>query len=243
MKQFAILGLSYFGKNVLEEMLDLDIDILIVDKDRELIDLYKDQPLSAVVADISSEEILRKILPKNLDGVVIDMGDKVESSILVTSYCRKLGIPRIFVKAVTDGHAEILNLVGATNVVFPNREAAKRVTPLLVSSGMLNYLPVSGNLVIAEVEVPDNLFGVSLLKANIRKSQGVNLISIKSGEDEEYGMVDPEYIFQPGDIALVSGSDEAIENFAQLKGKRGRHGLKFSDIGKLFRKAGSRVKT
>lgn len=236
MKQFAILGLSYFGKNVLEEMLELDIDILIVDKDREVIDLYKDTSIGAVVADISSEDMLRKILPKKLDGVVIDMGEKIESSILVTSYCRKMGIPRIFVKAVTEGHAEILELVGATNVVFPNREAAKRVTPLLVSSGMLNYLPVSGNLVIAEVAVPEFLFGLSLLKANIRQSHNINLISIKQGEAGDYFMAGPEHIFKSGDIALVSGSDEAIEKFAGYTGRPAKHQSKLSSLGKLFRK-------
>ncbi|HSV56693.1 MAG TPA: NAD-binding protein, partial [Magnetospirillaceae bacterium] len=153
MKQFAILGLSWFGKNVLEELLELGAEVLIVDKDRDVIDLYGDHPVAAVVLDIMNEEILRNALPKGLDGVVIDMGDKIEASILATSYCRKLGIPRIFVKAVTEGHAEILEMVGATKVVFPNREAAKRITPLLMSRGILNYLPVSGKFVIAELAI------------------------------------------------------------------------------------------
>ena len=34
MKQFAIIGLSYFGKNVLEELLELNVEVLIIDKDR-----------------------------------------------------------------------------------------------------------------------------------------------------------------------------------------------------------------
>ena len=42
MKQFAILGLSYFGKDVLEELLELGADIMIIDKDRTVIDAYKD---------------------------------------------------------------------------------------------------------------------------------------------------------------------------------------------------------
>lgn len=233
MKQFAILGLSRFGKNVLDELLEFGADVMIVDKDRELIDAYRDQPVTAVVMEIESEDNLRKALPKGLDGVVIDMGDKIEASILATSYCRKLGIPRIFVKAVTEGHAEILEMVGATNVVFPNREAAKRVTPLLVSSGLLNYLPVSGNLVIAELMVPDRLFGLSLLEANLRKNHGINLISVRNGE-EEYGLFSPDYRFRPGDIALVSGLDESIEAFAEKHAPKTRRASLVRDLGKLF---------
>mgnify|MGYP001164651922 CR=1 FL=1 len=233
MKQFAILGLSRFGKNVLDELLEFGADVMIVDKDREVIDAYRDQPVSAVVMEIESEDNLRKALPKGLDGVVIDMGEKIEASILATSYCRKMGIPRIFVKAVTEGHAEILEMVGATNVVFPNREAAKRVTPLLVSSGLLNYLPVSGNLVIAELVVPDRMFGLSLLEANLRKNHGINLISVRNGE-EEYGLFSPEYRFRPGDIALVSGLDESIEVFAEKHAPKAHRVSFVRDLGRLF---------
>jgi len=215
MKQYAILGLSYFGKDVLEELLELDADVMILDKDRAVIDAYKDYPVSAVVMDIMDQEALHRVLPKSLDGVVIDMGEKIEASILATSYCRKLGIPRIFVKAVNEGHAEILDMVGATKIIFPHREAAKRITPLLVSSGLLNYLPVSGKLVIAEIMVPERLFGMSLIEANLRQSYGVNLISVKNGEDEEYGLFTPEYRFRSGDIALVSGMDKSVELFAE----------------------------
>jgi trk system potassium uptake protein TrkA len=234
MKQIAILGLSYFGKNVLEELLDLDVDILIIDKDRDVIDAYKNYAVNAVAMDIMNEENLHRVLPKGIDAVVIDTGDKIEASILATSYCRKLGIGQIVVKAVTNGHAEILEMVGATRVIFPNREAAKRITPSLVSAGLLNYLPVSGNLVIAEVVVPEHLFGKTLLEANLRKVFGLNLITVKNGELEEYGLFTPEYCFRPGDVALVSGSDGSIDAFTKRRaGRSRRHGM-LRDIGRIF---------
>ncbi len=233
MKQFAILGLSYFGRRVLEELLECGADILIIDRDREVIDSYKDSPVSAVVMDITNEENLGRVLPKGLDGVVIDMGENIEGSILATSHCRKLGIPRIFVKALTEGHAEILEMAGATKIVFPNKEAARRITPLLVSSGLLNYLPVSGGLVIAEIEVPARLFGMSILQANLRHTCGINFISVKSGEFDDYKLFNIDYKFQPGDIALVSGLEESIEKFTGgMVVKSG--GFRLRDIGKLF---------
>jgi len=238
MKQFAIIGLSYFGKNVLDELLELDAEVLIIDKDRDVIDQYKDHPVSAVVMDVLNEESLRRILPKSIDGVIIDLGEKIEASILATSYCRKIGVPRIIVKAETEGHAEILELVGATKIVFPNREAAKRITPLLLSSALLNYLPVSGKLVIAELEIPARFFGLSLIEANLRQKYGLNLISVKNGDAEEYGLFSPEYRFRPNDVALVSGTDESLESFAGVAAKdqarSKRSGLR--DLGNLFKR-------
>jgi trk system potassium uptake protein TrkA len=219
MKQFAIIGLSYFGKNVLDEFLALDADVLIIDKDRSVIDQYKDSPVSAVVLDVLNEENLGRVLPKTIDAVVIDLGAKIEASILATSYCRKLGISRIIVKAETEEHGEILELVGATKIVFPNREAAKRITPLLLSSAVLNYLPVSGKLAIAELAVPDRFIGLSLLQVNLRKKFGLNLISVKNGPDGEYELSSPEYLFRPADVALVSGTEESLESFASMLAK------------------------
>lgn len=236
MKQFVIIGLGYFGRNVLDELLELGADVLVVDRNREIIDQYKDRRVNAFVIDTLNEVNLRHILPTTVDGVVIDMGEKVETSILTTSYCRKLGIPQIIVKAETREHAEILELVGATRIVFPNREAAKRITPLLVSSVLLNYLPVSGKLIIAEVAVPERFFGLSLLEVNLRKKYGLNLISVKNGDVEEYGLFSPQYVFRPGDVALISGTDELLEAFCAVDGK-GRNRLatpRLGNLGKLF---------
>jgi len=233
MKQFVIIGLGYFGRNVLDELLELDAEVLVVDRNREIIDQYKDRRVNAFVIDVLNEVNLRHILPTTVDGVVIDMGEKVETSILTTSYCRKLGIPQIIVKAETREHAEILELVGATRIVFPNREAAKRITPLLVSSVLLNYLPVSGKLIIAEVAVPERFFGLSLIEVNLRKKYGLNLISVKNGDVEEYGLFSPEYVFRPGDVALISGTDELLETFCAT-GSKGKSRQSLPSLGKLF---------
>jgi trk system potassium uptake protein TrkA len=234
MKQFAIIGLSYFGKNVLDELLDLDADVLIIDKDREKIDAYRDSPVIAVVLDVLNEDSLRHALPSTVDAVVIDLGDKIEASILATSYCRKLGVRTIIVKAETEGHAEILDLVGATKIVFPNREAAKRIAPLMLSSVLLNYLPVSGKLVIAEIEMPASFAGQSLLELDLRRKHALNLISVKNGDEEEYGAISSDYRFRSGDIALVSGTEDALESFAGHTAKTPEEGSVLRNLGRLF---------
>jgi trk system potassium uptake protein TrkA len=167
---------------------------------------------AAMILDILNAENLQKILPKSIDAVVIDMGAKIEASILATSYCHKMGIKTIIVKAETEAHGEILELVGATKVVFPNKEAAKRIVPMLFSSIVLNYLPLSGKLVIAEVEVPEDFIGHTVLELDLRKRYGLNLISVRN-EETEYEFFSTNYKFQPGDIILVSCNERDLELF------------------------------
>ena len=214
MRQFAIIGLSNFGKRMLEELLSIDAEVLIVDKDKELIEQYKEKATAAYIADVINEETIKKIIPSTIDAAIIDLGDRVEVSILVTNYLKKHGIKNIIAKAETDEHGEILEIVGATQVIFPNREAAKRITPLLVSSYLFNYLPISNGLVIAEVKVPQKYYEMTLVEANLRHDFGVNVIAIRKEPNADYDFFTPEYRMQDDDVLLLVGKERDISFFS-----------------------------
>ncbi|MDR0707164.1 MAG: TrkA family potassium uptake protein [Treponema sp.] len=216
MKQIAVLGLGYFGKSILEELLSLNVEVFIVDRDKEAVDAYRELSSNSVVMDILNVENLRKILPETIDAVIIDMG--VEAAILAASYCAKLNIPTIIVKAESETLGEIFTLVGATKVVFPNKEAAKRVTPLLFSSTLLSYMPVSGALSIAELKIPDVLIGKTLAESKLREKYRLNLVSIRD-QNGEYALCPASYVFNENDIGLFSGNDADLNKFAVVAPK------------------------
>ncbi len=226
MKQFAIIGLSRFGRRMLEELIDVDCEILIIDKSREVIETYKEKVTAAYVADAINEEIINKLIPTTIDAAIVDLGEKLEVSILVTNYLKKMGIRKIIAKAETDEHAEILRVVGATQVILPNKEAAKRVAPLLVSSLLFSYLPISNELVIAEMKVPKELIGKTLIEANLRQRYRLNVIAYRKEDDSDYFYFSPEYRIEAEDIFLIAGKEEDFEKYAgQLPGNSGKRGV------------------
>ena len=127
---------------MLEELLEYDVEIMILDRDSNAIDAYKDLVSAAYVVDIIREETILELIPDSVDAVIIDLGKHLEASILVTNYLKKHGVQRIVAKAETDQHGEILDIVGATDIVFPNREAAKRITLPLLTSSLFNFVPI-----------------------------------------------------------------------------------------------------
>ena len=139
----------------------------------------------------------------------MDLGDNREVSILVTNYLKKIGVAKIIAKAETDEHGEILEIVGANHVIFPNREAAKRLTPMIAFSRLFNYLPISNGLIIAEIKVPEKHIGMTLIEADFRKAYRFNVIAIRKVDDEEsgYQFFDPDYRLQGNDILLVAGNE------------------------------------
>lgn len=231
MKQFAIIGLGAFGIRMLEQLLSVTNEIIIIDKDREIIEKYKDSAKAAYITDAINESALSKIIPKDIDAVIVDLGGKIEVSIMTTNYLKKLGIKNIVVKAQTDEHGEVLSMVGATSVIFPDREAAMHVTPMLVSSLLFNFMPISENLALAEVRANDYCVGKTLLEANLRKAFGLNVVAMRNLESDKFGFInDPSYVFKTDDVLLVAGSEESINSFSredEIVDKRG--------IGSIFR--------
>jgi trk system potassium uptake protein TrkA len=215
MKQFAIIGLSKFGQRMLEELADTGCEIILIDKDRQRVDQYKDRVAAVYVADALNEDVLEKLVPRGIDAAIVDPGDLTEVSILVTHYLKKLGIREIIAKADSDEHEEILKLVGATRVVRPNTEAARRIAPFLVSSLVFSYLPISKDLVIAEVKVPEQFYGKSLIEVDLRKQYRLNVIAYRKLNQEDYAFYAPEYRLQADDLLLLAGNEEDVARFTQ----------------------------
>ncbi|MBN1617633.1 MAG: TrkA family potassium uptake protein [Spirochaetales bacterium] len=216
MKQFAIIGLGSFGLRMMEELLSITTELIIIDKDRETIEKYKDQAKAAYIADAINEVALSKIIPADIDAVVVDMGGKIELSLMVTNYLKKMGVRDIIVKAQTDEHGEVLSMLGATRIVFPDREAAKRITPMLVSSLLFNFMPISENLSLAEVQANEYCLGKTLIEANLRKEFGLNVVAMRKKDGGDFAFIsDPSYTFEEQDILLVAGSEERIFAFSQ----------------------------
>jgi trk system potassium uptake protein TrkA len=210
MKQFAMIGLGLFGRRVLDELLEHDVEVLIVDRDEEVVQEYEDQVAAAYVANGIRQDTIERIVPETVDAAIVDLGKNIEASILVSNYLSKMGVRKIIAKAETDQHGEILAIAGATDVVYPNREAAKRLVLPLVSASMLNYFPIGKNLVIAELELPEEFEGQSLVEADLRKNYRVNVIAVRKRGRDEYDFVSPVYQIESGDVFLAAGKEEDI---------------------------------
>jgi len=231
MKQFAIIGLGAFGLRMLEELLVITNEIIIIDKDKDIIEKYKDLAKAAYITDAINEAALAKIIPVEIDAVIVDLGGKIEVSIMTTNYLKKMGIKDIIVKAQTDEHGEVLAMIGATRVIFPDQEAAKRIAPMLASSFLFNFMPISANLALAEVQVNENCRGKTLLDANLRKLFHLNVVAMrKLGSEEFFFINDPSYVFVEDDVLLLAGDEISINNFSRNPEKERKQGL-----GSMFR--------
>ncbi|MBN2050458.1 MAG: TrkA family potassium uptake protein [Spirochaetales bacterium] len=225
MKQFVIIGLGIFGRRMVDELTKFHAEVMIIDQDESLTNQYKDKVSAVYIANAFQEEVIRKLVPDTIDAAIIDLGKQIEVSSLVTNYLKKIGVKNIIARAESNEHGEILQMLGATQVIFPAKEAAQRITPMLVSSDLFNYLPISQGLVMAEIRVPKELQGKTLIESGIRNSFNVNVIAVRKDE-EDFEFASGNHRLAPYDILLAVGKEQDLINLSgiQVTGKK-RNGL------------------
>jgi Trk K+ transport system NAD-binding subunit len=80
----------------------------------------------------------------------------------------------------------------------------------LLSDAMFSYMPISEELVMAEVHLPADCTGKTVAEAGIRESLGLNVVAVKPAGEGEFVFITPEYTCGDRDQFLVAGSTENV---------------------------------
>jgi trk/ktr system potassium uptake protein len=219
MRNFAVIGMGQFGKCMVETLHERGLETLVIDQDETKVQWARDLATKVVKADVLDFALFEELIGDGIDCAIVDLGDQMERSILATNYLHKLKVQQIVVEATNQAHAEILEIVGATRIVFPEKEAAQRLAGLLAGQGRLDYFPVSKAFSLVEIPVPTTWVGSTLTEASVRKKYRLNVVAIreqpKPGKEESWSFADPDRTFRTTDVVLLAGSTEAIEKLAR----------------------------
>jgi len=197
MAEFAVIGLGRFGSSVARTLYDLGHTVLAMDKNEEALHAVVDHVTHAVQIDSTDPEALRAVGITNFDAVVVAIGVDIQESILATMLLKDLGCKKVVAKAVDERQGKVLEKVGADLVIFPERDMGVRVAHNLASPNVLEYIELSPDYTIEEVNVPVKLDGRTLGELDLRAKFGVNVLLIRR---------DSQLLLSPGtDVRLQSG--------------------------------------
>mgnify|MGYP000409817732 CR=1 FL=1 len=224
MRQFAIIGLGRFGFKAVEVLSAKGAQVIAIDKDHALVDKIRDIATKAVQMDSTDEGALKECGVKDVDVALVSIGEDVESSILTTALLKNLGINEIVARATTRLHAQILEEVGATRVIFPEEDMGLRVANSIFAPGVLDYVDLGADYNLAEIEVKGDFIGKSIRDIHLKSKYGVNVIMIMKkiketvGDEGEFAereikeLPTPDYVLGEKDILVVVGDSKDIED-------------------------------
>ena len=209
-KQHVVFGAGKFGGSIAVTLQQLGCDVILVDKNPELIQELADQVSYAICANVEDTETFEELGLKNMDGAIIAITESLEASIVTTMMCHELGIPRILAKAKNSMHEKILRKVGAHKVIYPETEMGRRVAKYLVADNFADWIELSPYFSLVEMDIPARWCGKSLVELQIREKYRVNVIGVKDG-DKVKVTLDPKEPLKPGVILILVGENKDLE--------------------------------
>ncbi len=212
-KQFAVLGLGRFGRNVALTLETMGYDVLGVDKDESIVEDLAEDLTHVVSFDIRDERALMQAGIANCDTVVIASAN-LEASLMATMLCKEMDISEIVVKAVDERHAGMARRLGATQVIFSERDTARRLAMHLVSDNAVDYIDIAANIKVLSLKTPKSIVGKNLIESNLRATYNVNVIAIIR-KGTTIVTPPPTYVFEEGDKIFLLGSPAALTKFEE----------------------------
>jgi len=214
MKKVVLIGVGKFGSILAKTLAEKECDVLVLDSDKEKIDELKDKVSQAVVADAMDKEVLVKLGVLEADFVVVSLGDRIDASVLLTLYLHELEVKKIIVKAQNEDHAKVLKVVGAHEVLIPEKDEALRLANSILTPNILESLQLSDEYGIIEVVAPEDYFFKTLRELDIRKKYGVHVLGIHKPLEGALNVVPPpDYEIRPDDILIVIGDNKNLDKF------------------------------
>ena len=212
--KFCVIGVGRFGYHVATTLADNGMEVLAVDSNESIVASIRDKVSQAVCMRVTDEESLRSIGVEEMGTVIVAMGENFAQSILVTALLKhRLNIPKVITRSISEIHREILQLIGADEVILPEREVGKKLADKL-SLPFNALVRLSPHFCVSQMEAPDRFINKSLKQLGLPANYGVSCIGLKV--DDQIEPIEEDYLIKKDDQIILSGTIKDMTKVAKL---------------------------
>lgn len=182
-KRVGIIGAGRFGMSLAESMTNAGMEVILIDRNRPAMQSASEFA-TAIQGDATQPHVLEEAGFGECDVVVVAIGSNIEASMMATANCKEIGVETVISKASSELHGKILRRIGADSVVYPDRDSAHRLARALTNHDAIDFLEVSEGYSIAEIDVPEEMLGMTLAEADFRKETGLTVLCIRRAAED-----------------------------------------------------------
>ncbi len=213
-KLYGIVGLGRFGRSVAQRLIELNKDVICIDKNENIIKDMAEEIENIYQADCLDEKALKEIGMAEADTVVVSIGENIEASVMAVAILHSLGIKNIYAKAITPLHGRILAKVGANKVIFPEKEMGINLGNSLAGIDIIQTLAAGKSYVFAKIKAPSAFFDKSIKELDVRNRYALNIIGIERKDDLNINPL-PDEVIKKDDTLMVVGRREDVEKVSK----------------------------
>lgn len=182
-RTFAVIGLGTFGTTVASELARFGNHVLGIDTVPQNVSRVAEIVAEAVIADGRDETALREAGVGNYDVAVVAIGEELEASILCTMNVRLLGVPTIWVKAMSRTHHRILTKLGADRVIQPEQEIGRHIAQMLHNPLVRDYVSLGNGFHVVDFRIPESLDGRKVGEVGLADPHELRALGLMRGGD------------------------------------------------------------
>jgi voltage-gated potassium channel len=219
----VVCGAGSTGRNVIEELLRTDQQVIAVDMNeaelKDINDKFPKAQYSYLVGDATDDDILAQVNLSQAKGLVAALSsDKDNLYLSVAGRQANPGL-RIVARCAEISHVEKIKRAGADAVVSPNFIGGMRLVSEMVRPAVVGFLDAMLRekrvvVRIEEVALDDGVtkLGTTLRDMRIREKFGMTVLAIRSQKGEYIYNPDANEKLAPGMTLVVLGSPEQVSS-------------------------------
>jgi trk system potassium uptake protein TrkA len=216
MKQALVVGLGQFGMSVARALSGRRVEVFAVDVREERVRTASTFATAAASFDATDEDALARTLPQNRDVCLCAIGDEAkEASIICTALLTQLGAKRVIARSNDDLHARILTLVGAHQVVNPERAFGDRFANQIVHERIRGELELGEGIFITDLVTPEVFVGRPLSELRLPNRYGVTVVAIRKHSTGAIVMPGPNITIDSEDVLVVVAKEQAVQRMIE----------------------------
>jgi len=204
-----VVGLGRFGCAIAATLCDDGLQVMAIDRRLDLVEDMQGLITQVVQADSTDREAMSALGVEDFETAFVTIGGDIKASCITTMLLKELGVRYVVAKAADEFHGRMLEKLGADKVVYPERDMGKRIAHNHVSGNLLEYIELSPDFSMAEIQASPEWAGKTLAGLHLRDQLGINVVAIRSGEKTN-ALPTSQTVIQAGDVMLVVASDETL---------------------------------
>ncbi|WP_339626925.1 NAD-binding protein [uncultured Winogradskyella sp.] len=214
-----ICGYGRNGKQAAKKLLAYNKPFVIIERDKELIEKFKDDNFPYVLGNANEDETLFEAGIDRASTLISALPSDADNLFVVLSARQINKNMCIISRASQETSYEKLKLAGANNVILPDRIGGDHMASLVVIPDLVEFIDNLGivgerNINIEEVKV-EQLYNAEKVKTikdlDLRKKTGCTVIGFKDDKGDYIVNPEADTMLVAGSKIIVLGRPEQIE--------------------------------
>lgn len=217
MKSFIVIGIGRFGNALARDLYKEGNDVLVIDENKDEIEQIANSVTHAIIGDAKDPQVLEQVGVRNFDCAIVSIAGDLQDSILVTLMLKDMGVKYVVAKARNEMHKKVLLKIGADKVVFPEHEMGERLAQLLSSDNVIDFLELSQEYSIMEINSPKAWWNKTLIDLDVRAKHNITVIAARDPQTDKLTVsLGPDFVISEGSDLIVLGANIDIKEISKL---------------------------